>query len=173
VWVANFDGDSVTELDSDGAPLAYFDNANRPGAGFDHPHRIAVDPFGNIWVLNHRAMTKLSQSGVMLGRFQPHGPRSFGRMLAFDQKGEAWVTDQDGLMVINRDGKLLAYYNNGNAPGAGFRSPGPIAIDKDHIWIGNTQAGSLTLVMAPGVGSQFFPYGGPGRSTGPQWPTAR
>jgi streptogramin lyase len=173
VWVANYRGNSVTELDSEGAAVANFDNRNRPGAEFDRPHRVAMDPSGDIWVLNEHSLTKLSGSGSLIGQFPIHGPQSVGRALAVDQSGRVWVADQDGVAVLSPTGKPLVHYDNSNAPGASFRAPDAIAILGDSAWIANGRAGSITKIAAAGMGSEFFPYGGPARTTGPQWPTAR
>ena len=144
-----------------------------PGAGFDRPHRVAMDPSGDVWVLNEHSLTKLSGSGSLIGQFPIHGPQSVGRELAVDQSGRVWVADQDGVAVLSPTGKPLVHYDNSNAPGASFRAPDAIAILGDSAWIANGQAGSITKIAAAGMGSEFFPYGGPARTTGPRWPRAR
>jgi streptogramin lyase len=62
VWVANFLGDSISQLASDGTVVSngYSDNK----ASISHPQGIAIDGSGHVWVANYlgNALTELAGS---------------------------------------------------------------------------------------------------------------
>jgi hypothetical protein len=101
VWVANYYGNSISQLASDGSVIStgYKDN----GASILHPQGIAIDGAGHVWVANYRgpSITELAGSGsASAGQIlsPTAGYASDAAMLeaaqiAIDASGNLWVTN--------------------------------------------------------------------------------
>jgi hypothetical protein len=59
VWVANYYGNSISELSSSGVVLS---NGSYAGGGIDHPQGIAIDAAGNVWIASYRSPPGLSSA---------------------------------------------------------------------------------------------------------------
>jgi DNA-binding beta-propeller fold protein YncE len=100
VWVANFFGDSVSEISSTGAVLSsgYSDNK----ASIEHPQGVAIDGSGHVWISNFRgpSITELagataSSPGQILSPTAGYAPdakllEAYG--IVIDASGNLWVT---------------------------------------------------------------------------------
>jgi hypothetical protein len=101
VWVANFFGDSISEISSTGAVLSsgYSDNK----ASIDHPQGIAIDGAGHVWISNFRgpSITELagataSSPGQILSPTAGYAPDAKlleAYAVAIDASGNLWVTN--------------------------------------------------------------------------------
>jgi streptogramin lyase len=100
VWVANFFGDSISEVSSTGAVLSsgYSDNK----ASIDHPQGVAIDGAGNVWISNFRgpSITELAGAaaaspGQILSPTAGYAPDAKlleAYDIAIDASGNLWVT---------------------------------------------------------------------------------
>lgn len=171
VWVANTDGDSITELNSEGAAIARFDNTKLPSVRFNHPHAIDVDRAGDLIVLNQDSVMRLSPTGELLGHFP-----TTGSSMAIDQLDRLWLTSESGVSVFRVGGQLISHFDNDHAPGASFADPLSVAIANGSVWTGNIhnwETATISRIDMSDVGNQFFPYGGLESRSGPQWPKSR
>jgi streptogramin lyase len=99
LWIANYYGDSVSEISSSGAVVS----AGYAGGGLAHPQGIAIDGAGNVWVANFRAnaLTELAgaSSASPGSALSPaNGIGSSANLvqayaLAIDASGNLWVTN--------------------------------------------------------------------------------
>jgi len=99
LWVANFFGDSVSEISSAGTVVSN----GYIGGGITHPQGIAVDGAGNVWVANYRgpSITELAgarsaSSGKVLSPvagFAPDASLLEAYAIAIDASGNLWVTN--------------------------------------------------------------------------------
>ena len=110
VWVANYGGNSVTEIS----------NANDSVTTFKvgtNPHGIVIDSSGNVWVTNQgdNTVAKLSSAGTLLGTFPVgSGPRG----IKIDSSGNAWVSNGGSNTVtkLSPAGILLGTFQVGSGP---------------------------------------------------------
>jgi hypothetical protein len=136
IWVANFSGNDVTELEaSDGALLGTFNGGSSPvGVAFDG---------ANIWVANSGGnnVTKLRASdGRALGSFDVG---SSPVAVAFDGS-DIWVANGGSGNVTKlraRDGKVLGGFKVGTGPAG-------IAFDGVNVWVANFGSSDLTKLRA-------------------------
>ncbi len=150
VWVPNFKGNSVTELNSSGGLTATF---YPNGAGFDGADGVAIDADGNVWVTNQlgNSVTELNSHGQLVGDFAPSGAK-FNQPfnLAIDATGNVWVGNRNGNSVteLNSNGDLVGRF----APSAAnFNLLEGVAIDADsNVWIGNTNDNSVVELNSSG-----------------------
>jgi hypothetical protein len=101
VWVANFYGDSISEVSSTGAVLSsgYSDSK----ASIDHPQGVAIDGSGHVWISNFRgpSITELagasaSSPGQILSPTAGYAPDAKlfeAYAIAIDASGNVWVTN--------------------------------------------------------------------------------
>jgi sugar lactone lactonase YvrE len=101
VWVANYLGDSISELASDGTIISK--GGFTANGTINHPQAIAIDGSGNVWIGNFRTsyLTQLAGASTTTPG-QPLSPASgwapdaklFGPFaLAIDASGNIWVTN--------------------------------------------------------------------------------
>ena len=64
-WVANEDGNSVTELNSSGALVGNF---APPGADYDVPDGLAIDASGNVWTASIDSSSREPRSSARRAR---------------------------------------------------------------------------------------------------------
>jgi streptogramin lyase len=172
-------GGNVTKLSSSGTLIGTY------GAG-SHPEGVAIDPGGNVWVVNKgngtpgtapgdSNVTKLSSSGTLIGTYVAG---SLPEIVAVDSAGNVWMTNgygqgtsskRDSVMELNPSGTLIGTHDTGSQPYG-------LAIDKSgNVWVTNYGNGTpgtgfmnsnVQEYMGAAKGPQYFPY------SGPQWPGA-
>jgi hypothetical protein len=135
VWISNRNISSVTELSNAGAALSPFATGTTraagggfTGGGLTTPRAIAIDPYGEAWILNgNNTVSELAFNGAPLSGstgFSGGGNLSnTGAGLAVDGNGNVWVADSGA------PGDVAEYagYNGGPgnlAPGAPLSPPG-------------------------------------------------
>lgn len=99
VWMANYYGNSVSEVNASGTVLL----SALTGGGIDHPQGIAIDGAGTAWVANYRgnSLSEISGSssstpGTLLSPSSGFGADTsllepYG--LAIDSSGSVWVSN--------------------------------------------------------------------------------
>ncbi len=147
IWVANYLGNSVTELDaSDGSKVGTY----TAGGDISGPGGIAFD--GNhFWVANSGAtgtgtsVTELNASdGSKVGTYTAGGDIYGPWGLAFDG-AYIWVTSFDHVTKLNAsDGSKAGTYT----AGGDIVSPYILAFDGAHIWVANSGGNSVTELNA-------------------------
>jgi serine/threonine-protein kinase len=172
---------NVTKLGSDGATLGTY-------VAGSYPEGIAIDPTGNVWVVNkgdgtigtapgNSNVTKLGPDGTTLGTYAT-GSRP--EIVAIDSAGNIWVTNgynrgidtgpaKSSVTELSPSGTVINTYATGNQPYS-------IAIDKSgNVWVTNFGDGTpgtaltnsnIQVYIGAATGPQYFPY------SGPQWPGA-
>jgi DNA-binding beta-propeller fold protein YncE len=97
-----------------------------PGA-FDDPSGVAVDPAGNVWVVenDNKRVQKLAPDGTPLLMFGGDAGFSDPRQLALAPNGDVYVTDLNGSVFrFAADGTLLGTF------GQGLETPRGVAVDQ-------------------------------------------
>jgi hypothetical protein len=121
LWIANSNLLSVTELSNLGVALSPYASGHTlataggfTGGGLSYPNQIAIDPFGNAWVLNaNNTLSELDSTGapVVCGGSVPDpfcggstlsspfsgagNTNNTAVGLAIDGSGNAWVADSN------------------------------------------------------------------------------
>ena len=100
MWIANYYGNSVSELTSSGTDLS---KGGYTGGGVDHPQGIAIDGAGNVWVANYRSsyLTELAgASAATPGAFLSPSSGLGGDAnlleayaIAVDASGNLWISN--------------------------------------------------------------------------------
>ncbi len=136
VWVANYSGNSVTELNaSDGKWELTLSGGSY---GFNEPGKIAVDG-AYLWVPNSGgdSVTELNASDGSWVRTLSGGSYGFDRPWAIAVDGShLWVANQGGSVTeLNAsDGSWVRTLSGGSY---GFDGPWAIAADGTHLWVAN------------------------------------
>jgi DNA-binding beta-propeller fold protein YncE len=179
VFVANFAGDSVSELRPDGTPVSpnsstpYGSDGGYHHASFDDLQSIIVDRAGNIWVSNLGG-----DSVSQLVRGNPGNVRTWGPGcpsgsqfskpwgLASDQQGRIWVTnfgDNTVAMIDPATATAPPPFCPSATYDLGTRQMGPpgaqgVAVDFDgNVWVARTEEGDISFLDASdGFASQIF-----------------
>jgi streptogramin lyase len=99
VWLSDYSGSSIVELDSSGSPLQTLSGV----AGIDYPKAIAIDGSGNAWVSDYHAASVSAVTGATSGPVSTAISPSNGFGLdanlsgpiglAFDASGNLWVAN--------------------------------------------------------------------------------
>ena len=136
LWIANKNISSVTELSNLGAALSPFATGNTKalaggftGGGINVPRNIAIDPYGNAWLLNTGStLSELNSAGTPItGANSPFSgggnPGNTGMGLAIDELGNVWVADS------GTPGDVAEYagYNGGMVSGAQVANGTPLS----------------------------------------------
>jgi sugar lactone lactonase YvrE len=192
VYVAPLLGHKVCVYDATGKLLREWGKHGTGDGEFDQPGGLAVAPDGTVYVADqvNRRVQRFTPGGRFLGQWGEYGsrPGQFDgvesrtsrtggpNFLAVDRRGNVYTTEARLGRVQKftaRGGPLLAFGDNGTAPG-GFGGrprnlPGPIGIAVDRwgrIWVSATnnrvQAFSPEGRYLLGLGS-LGPGDGPGR----------
>jgi streptogramin lyase len=102
VWVANYYGNSISEISGSGVVLS---NGSYTGGGIDHPQAIAIDGAGNVWIANYRgpsitelagAATAGAAPGAVLtpsGGLGADAALLEAYALAVDASGNLWISN--------------------------------------------------------------------------------
>jgi streptogramin lyase len=100
MWIANYYGNSVSELTGSGTDLS---NGGYTGGGIDHPLGIAIDGAGNVWVSNYRSsyITELAGAKSATPGAALSPSNGFGidtdlleaYAIAVDASGDVWISN--------------------------------------------------------------------------------
>ncbi len=111
---------------------------------FAHAADVAVDPKGNLWVLDqvNDRVQKFNAKGEYVSQFGSKGSGN-GQFetpdaLAIDAKGDIWVTDTWNHRVeeFNEEGKYLKQFGSHGTGNGQFMVPEGIAVSaKGNIWV--------------------------------------
>jgi hypothetical protein len=115
VWIANASGNTVTEINHNGAVLS--------GSGYTNilstPSAIAIDAAGGVWVANkgNNTVSKFSITGAPAAAPYSGGGLNLPTGIAFDSFGNAWVSNSGNPSVteINNAGTTLTNYTPAGA----------------------------------------------------------
>lgn len=133
VYVADQDNQRIQKLAPDGRLLAKWGSGSlderqtAPGA-FDDPSGVAVDPVGNVWVIenDNKRVQKLAPNGSHLLTFGSDAGFADPRQLALAPGGDVYVTDLNGMVFrFAPDGTLLGTFGQGR-----LETPRGIAVDR-------------------------------------------
>ena len=134
VYVADQDNHRIQKLAPGGRLLAKFGSGSldegqtAPGA-FDDPSGVAVDPAGNVWVIESdgKRVQKLAPDGSHLLTFGPDAGFADPQQIALAPSGDVYVTDLGGMVFrFASDGTLLGSFGQGR-----LETPRGIAVDGD------------------------------------------
>jgi streptogramin lyase len=164
VWVTNYNGNSVTELNSSGTASG---GSPYTAGSMNQPAGIAIDGTGDLWISNNgnSSVTELTSAGAAhSGTPSTGGGLSVPFGIAVDFSGNAWVANTTGSSVseFTSSGGVHtgAPYGGGgvsNSVGVAFDSSG-------NAWISN-KGGSVTELNSSGTPSAGSPYSGGGLSS--------
>ena len=181
LWISNKNISSVTELTNTGAAISPFATGTTKataggfeGGGLISPRKVAIDPYGDTWVLNgNSTLSELALSGAPLtttnGFSGAGNTADAGAGIAIDGTGTVWVADtgSPGDLaeyagypggVVN--GASVATGTPLSPPGLGFvngiNDPnGAIAIDgSENVWLLNQ--GNYTAVELSSTTGQLL-----------------
>jgi PKD repeat protein len=145
-WAANFTGNSVTEVSSSSSVLS-------PSTGFTasqlaHPEGIAVDANNCVWVASNGALSKFSNSGVLISQTAADtGLTLDGYPVAIDGAGNVWLSG-GGVSEVSNTGAVLNPLAYGPT---GLITHGEIAVDgSGDVWV-TSGLGSIYEFIGPGV----------------------
>jgi DNA-binding beta-propeller fold protein YncE len=133
IYVADQDNHRIQKLAPNGRLLAKFGSGSleerqtAPGA-FDDPSGVAVDPAGNVWVIesDNKRVQKLAPDGSNLLTFGGDAGFADPQQLALSPSGEVFVTDLSGMVFrFAADGTPLGTFGGGR-----LETPGGIAVDR-------------------------------------------
>ncbi|MGA9673652.1 MAG: hypothetical protein WBQ94_30955 [Terracidiphilus sp.] len=127
LWISNKNISSVTELSNTGAALSPYSTGTTKatgggfkGGGLTSPKSIAIDPFGDAWVLNgtgtngSSTVSELAYNGVPLSPSSAFSggsnPANTGVGMAIDGNGNVWVADSGSPGDVSE----YAGYNGGS-----------------------------------------------------------
>ena len=183
IWIANYYGNSVTELPASAVTAPGATGASIQAAsvtigggntGFNAPTGIAVDQDGNVWIANigNNSVTELpataiSVAGATATTMATAAVNISGGMTSFsgptgiavDGAGNIWIVSNNGAGSITELTKSSAYSaaNAINFPvGAANvnNTPTGIAVDgAGNVWVTNS-----TILLGPGGGYKFVTY---------------
>ncbi|MGH7778442.1 MAG: choice-of-anchor D domain-containing protein [Candidatus Binataceae bacterium] len=159
-WIADYGGNSITELDSDGNAVS--PSSGYVGGGLSYPDALAVDGSGDLWAANDGSddISEFSASGVPLSSAAGFisggidGPEA----LAIDSSGAVWIANYygDSLTKLESDGSAAP-----GTPftGGGLSSPAGVAVDgSGKVWITNYHGAGISEFSTNG--SPLSPEGG-------------
>lgn len=142
----------------------YLDNGTATSAEFNRPSGIAIDAQSNIYVadlLNH-AIRKISTAGIVTT--YAGGPKQTGLVgnsgdIAFDNKGNLFISDQNGRILEITTARVLLSIagkpaTTGFADGQGstalFNSPQGIVTDASgNVWVADNNNNRIRKVVPP------------------------
>jgi sugar lactone lactonase YvrE len=139
--------------------------SNGTGNGqFKHPGDVAVDPKGNLWIVDTLSgrVQEFSEAGEYVRQFGSkgtgNGQLSSPAALAVDAGGNVWVTDtlNHRVQEFNEKGEYVTQFGSkgtGNGQFGGLIGPAGIAIDpKGNIWVSDTSgAGRIEEFTSSGT----------------------
>ncbi len=161
VWLANTEGNSVTELSSAGTPVS--SSLGFTGGGLNAPSAIAIDGAGNAWVADYGndRVTEINSSGMAISpAFGYSGGGLLGpQSIAIDAAGNVWVANLDGNSVTELNSAGTPISSATGFTGGGLQGGKSIAIDgAGNIWVANHSDASVTELNS--AGTPISPAGG-------------
>ena len=109
---------------------------------FNHPHGIAVDASGNIFVADegNNRIQKFSPDGALISRWGSYGggDGQFDRpgWIAIDGKGDVYVTDNSRVQKFNANGVFITKWGSEGSGNGEFSYPAGIATDSsENIYV--------------------------------------
>jgi len=155
VWVANYAGNSVTELPAGNyvTGTTVYDNTNSPGAAFDVPTFMTLDGSNDVWVVNYsgNSVTELPAGNYAAGATVYNNTNSPGAAfsapfsLGLDSVGNVWVANGGSSVSELPAANYSAGATNYDPAGAAFFEPFSIAPDSGgNIWIANGAGNSVS-----------------------------
>ena len=133
IYVADQDNHRIKKLAPDGRLIAKWGSGSleerqtAPGA-FDDPSGVAVDPAGNVWVVenDNKRVQKLAPDGSHLLTFGEDAGLADPTQLALAPSGDVYVGDLNGMVFrFAPDGTLLGTFGGGR-----LETPRGIAVDR-------------------------------------------
>jgi len=174
VWLANlgsnFNGNSVTKLDSTGKAIS--GNTGFTGGGLNGPWDVAVDSSNRVWITDFsgNSVTELDSTGkVISGNTGFTGGGLSGPAgIAIDHDNNVWVANLgsnfNGNSVTKLDSTGKAISGDTGFTGGGLSGPIDIAIDNsENAWVSNFGGNSVTELGSTGKaisGDTGFTSGG-------------
>ncbi len=162
VWVANYDGNSVTVLPAGCTPgsCTAVNYNNLIGANnFNGPVTVAIDAAGNVWVANNggSSVTELISGHLGFATNFSSGFFDGPAGVAIDAADNVWVVNEGGNSLTelesNSNGTSFFTFTNNLLFGANFDFPQGVAIDPaGNIWVTNTNGNSVTEFIPSEVG---------------------
>ena len=143
LWVANFNGSSVTELNlSDGSLVRVIS-----GSTYDFNLSAALVAHGShLWVANSNSITELNLSDGSLVRVISGASYDFSNPEALVAYGShLWVANYNGGSVIEltlSDGSLVRTISGSTQ---GITAPHALVADGSHLWVANSTSVSELL----------------------------
>ena len=173
VWVANYRGNSITELSSSGAFLS--GSSGYTGGGLNYPDGIAIDGSGSAWITNGlgNSITELSSTGAVLSGAGGYtgGALSAPIGVGIDGSGNVWAASTalvGSVTELSSAGTILS--GSTGYTGGGLSYAYPLAIDSSgNAWIANQIPGSVTEISSSGSflsGASGYTGGGMSLATG-------
>jgi hypothetical protein len=151
IWVANYGGASVTELNASNG--SWVQTLSGGSYGFNAPVAVAFDGT-HIWVANENgaSVTELNASGGSWVQTLSGGSYGFNYpdAIAFDGT-HIWVANFGGNSVTElnaSNGSWVRTVTNTSCTSCGFSAPAAIAFDGTHIWVANYGVNSVTELNA-------------------------
>lgn len=156
LWVANYQGHSVTGYALAGVPYQITDDTIPIGGGC-HPTSVAVDASGNLWVAVSETNsitgfslgTSPSPTGVAVSTTQ-----SAPINIAFDTHGQLWAATLGGdveafeVVPASAAGQISAYTMPANFDS--INQPTAVAFDaNDELWVANSGNPNVTAYTIP------------------------
>jgi DNA-binding beta-propeller fold protein YncE len=132
IYVAEGDGDKVSQLRKDGRFIRWWGHRGAGPGAFRFPHSIAVDGEGRVYVADrgNRRIQVFSAEGKFLRQWKPGGS-VFSLWITEDQ--ELFVADgkRNKISIFTLDGQRIARFGRaGSGPGE-LDEPHMICVDED------------------------------------------
>ncbi|AEE14093.1 hypothetical protein Thena_0453 [Thermodesulfobium narugense DSM 14796] len=134
IWVSNYQSQNIAKINQDGE----VDLFNLKGS----PTNIAVDSYGNVFVIVEDSIIKLTQEGKIIGTYKIADGLNY---IFIDPQNNVWVDDW-------KDGKIFKLNENGNITKTYQASYGAyqIIMDKsNNLWVASSY-GPLILLYPNG-----------------------
>ncbi|MCX6723751.1 MAG: Ig-like domain-containing protein [Candidatus Staskawiczbacteria bacterium] len=161
IWIANYNDNTVTKLDSMGNTLGTYPVGLNPVG-------VAVDDSGNVWVANwgDNTVTELDSNGTPVTG-SPYAVGTQPQGIAIDNNGYVWVTNSASNTVteINPTSRTILGTTTAGVVGTG---PYGIAVDgSGYIWVANSGSDNITklnpnrtkVFTTPAGSAGGHPYG--------------
>jgi sugar lactone lactonase YvrE len=173
VWAANAGGqtyhaNSLSEFTPGNYPDGLQSTALSPSAGFGGftgggivlPGNLAIDPTGNVWVVNsNSSISEMGSAGTPVSSSNGYTGGGLNKPagIAVDSTGNVWVTNSNVNEVseFSSTGAVLSPASPGSSPGVA--DPIGIAIDPmGYVWVANTGGSSGYSLSKGGSHSPGF-----------------
>ena len=157
VWKPNYGANTLTELNSLGAPVS--GSSGFSGGGLNQPANVAVDLSGNIWTGNFggSSVSEFSPAGTpVAGSPFAGGGISTPINLAIDASNNIWVLNPSTLSELSNAGTAASgspYASNA------LNQPVGIAIlPSGNVWVSSANSNSVAVYTSTGAAAPGSPY---------------